>query len=476
MINRVLIRIKVVQLLYSYLLNQSEFKIAEAPTGASKDARYGYALYLDLLLLVLELSGYDVRPGRVGMNHPVTGAMSALSTNKMVRALLANDQMRTLMSRDNNGVSAFDDLLAPLLDKIMASAAYKSYVRRKEHSIKDDAQFWSVMMSTVLAKDPELFEKARANENFTNVGFERAFAMAEESLAGFTENRSLVIEARNALDHSFDKAYELYHSLLLLPVEITRLQELRLDNARHKFLPSPEDLNPPMRFVENRLVAKIASNPGMQAYVDEHKISWTDDDVLVRHLLDRILQSDIYAEYMAAPEATFADDCEFWRKVYKQIILPSVDLAETLEHKSIYWNDDLDIMGTFVVKTIKRIAAAGEDAAPVALLPMYKDEIDENFGPKLFAYAVDNSEDYRAMIKEFMSRTWEMERLAFMDVVILTVALAELLNFPEIPVPVTVNEYVEIANCYSTSKSGQFVNGMLSAIIRKLTDEGTLKK
>lgn len=475
MINRVLIRIKVVQLLYSYLLNQTEFKLAEMPSEASKDNRYAFSLYLDLMLLVAELSGFDIRPGRVGMSHRVTGKMSALDSNKMVRALLANDSMKNVMVRENNSVAKFDALLPALVDKITSSAVYKNYIKQKDKTLHDDSQFWVVVLDTILAKDAALLASARENENFTNVGFERAFDMAKASLSGFTENRALFVDSRNSLARSFDKAYELYHLLLLLMVEITRQQDLRLDNAKHKFLPSPEDLNPPTRFVENRLVAKITESPDMQAYIDDKKITWADDDTLIKNLLDKILESEIYADYMGAANATFADDCEFWRKVYKTIILPSDELAEVLESKSVYWNDDLEIMGTFVLKTIKRIAAAPE-SAPAKLLPKYKDEIDERFGPKLFVDAIEHIDDYRSYIQRFTSETWEVERLAFMDIVILIVAISELLNFPEIPVPVTVNEYVEIANCYSTAKSGQFVNGMLSALIKEFKAEGRLLK
>lgn len=474
MINRVLIRIKVVQLLYSYLLNQSEFRIAEIPADSSKDTRYAFTLYFDLLLLLMELSGYDVRAGRVGLDHPLTGGESSLLSNKLAKALMANDQIRAIISRSSSSVEHFDSLLLPLVNKIKDSEIYRSFLKLKERKLNDESQLWSVVTSTILSRDPQILELARKQEGFTNAGFERAFEMVTTSLNGFTENRSLLTEARNALDASFDKAYELYHRLLQLMIEITRLQELRLDNAKHKFLPTPDDLNPPMRFVENSLVRRLEHSADMQKFIEDNKISWADDDLLIRHLLDKILQSEIYANYMAAPSATYADDCEFWRKVYKTIILPSDDLAEVLESKSIFWNDDLDIMGTFVLKTIKRFAASPDK--PVALLPKYKDEIDEKFGPQLFLDAVKNTDTYKSYIERFRNQNWDMDRLPFMDIVIIICAMAELLNFPNIPVAVTVNEYVEMANCYSTSKSGQFVNGMLSTIITTLKEEGKLLK
>lgn len=182
-----------------------------------------------------------------------------------------------------------------------------------------------------------------------------------------------------------------------------------------------------------------------------------------------------YKEYMAKESVSRADDCELWRALFKSVILPSDELAEALESKSVYWNDDLDIMGTFVLKTIKRIG--GSDEEPVPLLPKFKDDEDARFGAELFMDAVDNYDEYRSYIDKFVnSNQWDPDRLAFMDGVIMTAAIAELLNFPAIPVPVTLNEYIEIANSYSTPRSGQFINGILYSVINFLRSEGKLLK
>lgn len=474
MINRVLIRIKVVQLLYSYLLNQSEFRIAEPPADPSRDSRYAYTLYLDLMLLVLELSGYDVRPGRVGLNHPTTNGMSAANANKLARALLGNDEIKSIMTRDDNDVARFDSLLLTLLDKIKDSTIYRSYIREKNHSLKDDTDFWTVVMSTIVARNPAMLTAARTSEEFTNVGYEKAFEMAVDSFKGFTENSTRLVEARNALEKSFDKAYELYNRLLQLMVDLTDLQEIRLDNAKHKFLPTPDDLNPPMRFVENSFINRLRQNADFAVFNENNKQEWPDSDLLMRRLLDKILDSELYAEYMAAEKSDYAADCEFWRKAFKYIILPSEELAEALESESVYWNDDLDIMGTFVVKTIKRFASSPDQ--PVELLPKFKNDEDARFGAELFSKSVAAYDTCREQIARFTSDTWDMERMAFMDVVILTAAITEILNYPQIPVVVTINEYVETANCYSTPKSGSFINGMLSNLVAAFRKEGLINK
>ena len=187
------------------------------------------------------------------------------------------------------------------------------------------------------------------------------------------------------------------------------------------------------------------------------------------------MASEVYAAYMSAPATDRAADCDFWRTVFRTIILPSDDLAEVLESKSLYWNDDIDIMGTFVLKTIKRIGTS--DKADVSLLPQYKDDEDARFGADLFLDTVNHFDDYRAYIDKFInSSQWDPERLAFMDIVIMTTAIAEMLNYPQIPIPVTLNEYIEIANSYSTPRSGAFVNGILYSVINYLKEQGKLTK
>lgn len=489
MINRVLIRIKVVQLLYSHLLNRSDFKIEPATADTSRDSRFAHAQYIDLLTLMLQLSGYDVRPGNVGGGGGVEGLTPnpLLRGNKLVRSLAENDQMRMAVGRrDAEADRRYRRILPALLDKVENSEIFRAYARRKKRDLRSDAELWKVLIETTLRNDPALLEAARAdNPDFTIAGYDRAFEMAAASVSEFASTSSELSDSRNALNHSFVKAYELYNNLLMMMVDLTDMEERRLDNARHKYIPTSDDLNPNMRMVDNRLVSRIRENESLKEYFESNPRSFgIDDEVMLRRLLDAILASDIYKEYMSKAENTYADDCEFWRKIYKNIILPSDELAEALESKSVYWNDDLDIMGEFVIKTIKRLAGValpendGDDAGArdFKVFPMFKDDEDERFGPELFADAVNNYDNYRELVQRYVSKSWEMERMAFMDVVILTVAIAELLNFPNIPLAVTVNEYVEIANSYSTAKSGTFVNGMLSAIIQHLRQEGKLLK
>lgn len=478
MINRVLIRIKVVQLLYSYLLTQSEFKIEPQVENPSRDKKYGHELYLDLLLMILEMSGYDVSGGH--RQSPLRGIAlnKHIDRNALARSLNGIDEIRTLILRGRSGVALFDSVIPSIYDAIPSLPAYKSYIRLKKTELKDDVALWVSIINNLIAENPEFITAARKNPDFTVAGFTRGINSLLHTLNEYNDNRALYNHARHALDYSLDKAYELYYNLLLLSVEITRMQDQRLDAAKHKYLPTDEDLHPNLRFVENKFVKALAENEDFNAYVDERKLSWDADVLMVKGLLEKIMESELYKDYMARTEdTTYEEDCDFWRQVYKNIILPGDELAEVLESRSVYWNDDLHVVGTFVLKTIRRFSQSKTEGADIRLLPQFKDEEDSRFGAQLFDLAVKNYQEYRELIDSFVNEhRWDSERLAFMDIVIMVTAITELLNFPAIPIAVTLNEYIEIANAYSTPRSGAFINGILYSVINHLKTEGKLVK
>ena len=478
MINRVLIRIKVVQLLYSYLLSQNEFRIETQVENPSRDKKYGYALYLDLLMLVLELSGIDVSNGR--RESPLRGLALNKHINQslLAKSLNSNFEIRDIIIKERAKPEAFDSVIPALYTAIAELPAYKSFAKIKTPTLHDEVTMWLSIVENIFATNPEFMAAARTNPDFTVAGFERAIQSLKSTLGNYGDNRSLVIHARNSLDHSMEKAYELYYSLLQLAVEITNEQDLRLDNAKHKFYPTDEDLHPDMRFVENKYVKALSDNEEFRNYIEDKKVSWVNQDSLIRSLLNDILESDIYKEYMAsAGEKTLEQDADLWRSLYKNVILPSDALAEALESESIYWNDDLQEMGTFVLKTIRRIGTGKSSPASPAILPMYKDDEDSHFGADLFASAIKHCNEYKELIEKFVNTArWDADRLAFMDTVIMIAAVTEIVDYPAIPLAVSLNEYIEIANHYSTPRSGAFINGILYSVVKYLKEEGRIFK
>ena len=279
--------------------------------------------------------------------------------------------------------------------------------------------------------------------------------------------------AEKELFYSLSKAYDLYKYLLTLMIEVTLFADRRIDNRRHKLRPTYEDLNPNTRFIDNAFMTQLMQNTQLEEFRANQKRTWDDEGDFVKHLFERIEETKAYQEYMVKETLTYEDDRELWRKLYRTTIAQNDEIDEILEEQSLYWNDDKAIVDTFVLKTIKRFEP--ENGAEQELMPEYKDDEDKEFARKLLRTAITNAEAYRKLM-ENNAKNWDMERFAFMDILIMQVALAEIFSFPSIPVSVSLNEYVEIAKMYSTPKSGGFINGMLDGIVNQLKSENKLNK
>lgn len=279
--------------------------------------------------------------------------------------------------------------------------------------------------------------------------------------------------AEKELFFSLSKAYDLYNYLLLLVVALTNYAQKRIDAAKAKLAPTQEELHPNMKFVENKFAAQLEVNQMLMEFTANQKRSWDEEEDFIKSLFEKIVESDIYKEYMASDDHSYEADRELWRKLYKTFVFHNETLEALLEDQSLYWNDDKDIVDTFVLKTIKRFDP--KNGEKQELLPEFKDDEDQEFARRLFRRTILNCDYYRHLISE-NTRNWDLDRVAFMDVIIMQCALAEILSFPNIPVSVSLNEYVDIAKVYSTLKSGSFVNGTLDGIVNLLKKEGKLAK
>ncbi len=279
--------------------------------------------------------------------------------------------------------------------------------------------------------------------------------------------------AEKELFFSLSKAYDLYNYLLLLMIALTEHARKKIDTAKARLKPTSADLNPNMRFVDNKFVAQLEVNKQLMDFISTQKRTWSNDPEFIKELFDKISASELYQEYMESTDVSYAADKEFWRKIYKKFIFNNDSLDELLEDQSLYWNDDKEIVDTFVLKTIKRFEENLGIHQP--LLPEFKDDEDQEFARRLFRRTILNADYYRHLISE-NTKNWDLDRIAFMDVIIMQTALAEILSFPNIPVNVSLNEYVEIAKLYSTYKSGSFINGTLDTIVNQLKKEGKLAK
>ncbi|HBK29367.1 MAG TPA: transcription antitermination factor NusB [Parabacteroides sp.] len=279
--------------------------------------------------------------------------------------------------------------------------------------------------------------------------------------------------AENELLFSLQKSYDLYYYLLLLIVDVTNLHRRNLDIRRHKFMPTEEDLHPNTRLVDNRFAAQLEQNEAFRKYISDQSITWANDEDFIKGLLDTILKSDLYAEYLNNPDDSYETDKDFWRAAFKKFICGNENVEEYLQDKSIYWNDDIAIVETFALKTIRQFEEKAGSKQP--LLPMFKDNEDKMFATRLFHQSILKGEEYREIINKHLTN-WETERIASMDMLIMQIALAEIMTFPTIPVSVTLNEYIDMAKYYSTPKSGHFINGILDSIVNELKSQKLLLK
>ena len=279
--------------------------------------------------------------------------------------------------------------------------------------------------------------------------------------------------AEKELFFSLSKAYDMYNYLLLLMVEVTKHAEKKLNAGKSKLMPSAEELNPNTKFVNNRFIAQLGVNKQLLQFAESQKKTWENESEFIKSFYEKVLASDFYAEYMASTEDSYEADRNFWRVIYKKMIFNNPELDQVLEDQSLYWNDDKEIVDTFVLKTIKRFEEA--NGADQPLLPEFKDEEDQDFARRLFRRTIMNEDYYRHLISS-NTKNWDLDRVAFMDVIIMQIALAEILSFPNIPVSVSLNEYVEIAKLYSTPRSGSFINGTLDGIVKTLKRDNKLTK
>ncbi len=291
-----------------------------------------------------------------------------------------------------------------------------------------------------------------------------AYYSAEEKSINLTEKE---------LFFCIHKSYDLYHYLFALVTDIADYAEGRIEIRRNKHQPTYEDLHPNTKFVTNQVIGQLRSNRQLNTYLEQKKLSWKDYPELIKELYMFMVGSDIYKEYMADKNRSFIDDRRFIEKLFNKIILVAEDLYIVLEEQSIYWNDDVEFVVSMIVKTLKKFNELSD--SDQRLMPMFKDQEDRDFAKELIRKTIINHNELRELIKEH-SKNWDVERIAFMDILVMQLAITEFLYFPSIPTKVSLNEYIELSKYYSTEKSRNFINGILDKTLKDLKKSGKIQK
>ena len=301
-------------------------------------------------------------------------------------------------------------------------------------------------------------------------------------LYSYAENRTMTLqEALAGLDTSCEATRDLYLYMLSIVGPLTAEAARRTEAASHKFNPTEEELHPNRKFVDNALAPLLAEDPDFQKLLERKKLSWDQDDALVHDLYETVKTRPYYAAYMADPEISLSQDIRLFKKVFENEFEDNDALWQILEDRSIYWTDDLPYALTYVIRSLDEIAATGRWELP----PLYQSDIlaakgkpvdsDRDFVRRLLTAAFGRFGEYYDKVAGSV-RGWDRDRLFTTDIVLIAMGLAEAETFPEIPVKVTINEYVEISKYYSTPKSRSFVNGLLDRLIKESAAEGRVQK
>ncbi|MFI3266584.1 MAG: transcription antitermination protein NusB [Rikenellaceae bacterium] len=254
-------------------------------------------------------------------------------------------------------------------------------------------------------------------------------------------------------------------------VEVADCAASKIEVGKNKMLPTEQDLKPNMRFVENAVVAKIRNCDTLYDYMSMNNLGWSQNQDVIKKLYAALEESDFYKEYMAAETTSFEKDMKLVQKFFVNIVQDNEAVEAAIEEQSIMWMDDLDFALIMVIRTLQGTKASKD----CAILPQFKNAEDRDFVTTLFTNAVVNNSTYFEYIDKF-TKNWDVDRIAFMDRVIMLATISEVMSFADIPVRVSMDEYIEISKYYSTPESSTFINGVLDKLVADLQAQGKLNK
>lgn len=292
--------------------------------------------------------------------------------------------------------------------------------------------------------------------------------------AYFQSNEDNFRRTENELMQAVERIHDLYIYLLLTFSELKDIAQNRMEENTKKIRPTDEDLNPNTKFIDNAIIGLLEQSKELRRLSEERKVNWVGDEhqEMFRKMYLQIKESEIYFEYMNNESRTFEDDKAFAIELFKVEIANSQFLYNFFEEKSIHWMDDIDLACSMVLKTIKAV----NEGDVLDILPLYKEDDDEQeFIRELLRKTIAMDKENELLIDD-LTKNWELDRIAKMDVILMKMAITELQIFNNIPTKVTLNEYIEISKFYSTPKSNGFINGILDKAIDRLKEEKKIVK
>ncbi len=286
-----------------------------------------------------------------------------------------------------------------------------------------------------------------------------------------TSHSDNLVKEEKFIRASVDKMFDLYVLQISLLIELKKLaKKLHKASSNSRLKIGAHESS--TKFIDNLVLESFETSSSVSIYEADHALNqWKDHDEYIRMIYDEMIDSEIFAIYMNDAESSFKKDRKFIEDLFVQIIAPNEKLADFYEDTFIGWVDDIPFVNSWMLKTIKDLKKDKTFILPA----LYKNDEDEQFAVKLFRKVVLNQEAYE---QEIVKKTpnWELERIAEIDVILLKLGIAEFLEFPSIPVRVTINEYIELSKDYSSNKSNVFINGVLDKLQKDFSESKRMNK
>lgn len=296
--------------------------------------------------------------------------------------------------------------------------------------------------------------------------------------AHYSSNDHTALSARKTLLNKFSSTYSLYMMMLSFADELTTYADEQISENKKRAAVLHQTYNVNRNFVNNRIAQQLFNNRHLRNYLENENLRWDTGMAAVEATYRKLVEAPFYKEFMALEKPSYDDEKSLWRKIYGSLLLESDDLASALEEMEVAldhegWTIDMDMVITYVIKTIKRFREEDTDELP--LLAMFGSEEEFAFAKDLLQWSIEQTEENKQLIAKSL-QNWEADRIAYMDQIILLVAIAEIRKCNDIALEISMNEYIEIAKEYSSDKSYVFINGVLNKVVNDLRANNQLFK
>lgn len=289
----------------------------------------------------------------------------------------------------------------------------------------------------------------------------------------FIENEDTKVHKKYFND-CFSSVNSLFVTLVSLIIELQNKSQKQLNISKKSISGIQNKRYLSKNFSQNLLIKNLSNNPIiLKEIANKNIVNWDINFKLIDSLYNEIINSEIYDKYILTEQSSFEIDKKFVSSIFSEIIIHNDNFYDFIQESNIFWSDDFPFVNSLIIRFIKN--SKNESFVKSLTLELFSSKSDENFAKFLFKSAIFNHKSNLSLINKYL-KNWDVERIAKIDLVLISLAISEIVNIDSIPMKVSLNEYIEIAKDYSSEKSSFFINGVLDKICRDLKKNKKLTK